>query len=111
MKLYIAGPMSGLPAFNYPAFHMAEAHLQALGYDTLNPARNPKRDSWEGYMKAAIAQVVQSDGIAFLAGSHASEGARLELFLAGRLGIPIRPLAEWPALNTWAEDHREEMGV
>lgn len=95
MRLYIAGPMSGLPEFNYPAFFDAESDLTAFGYKTLNPARNPKQDCWEGYMKAAIAQVVQADGIAFLPGSHASEGARLELFLAGRLGIPIKPLAEW----------------
>jgi len=57
MKIYIAGPMSGLPEFNYPAFHAADAELRALGHETLNPANNPECDSWEGYMRAAIAQV------------------------------------------------------
>lgn len=95
MRLYIAGPMSGLPDFNYPAFHAAEARLRAAGYETLNPANNGERDSWEGYMRAAIAQVVQADGIAYLPGSYGSRGARLELRLAEELGMKTAPLDSW----------------
>lgn len=95
MKLYIAGPMSGLPEFNYPAFHAAEAQLQAAGYETLNPATNGEKDSWADYMRAGIAQVIQADGIAFLPGSDGSRGARVELNLAGILGMAVKPLAEW----------------
>ncbi|MDQ5860685.1 MAG: DUF4406 domain-containing protein [Actinomycetota bacterium] len=87
--------MSGLPDFNYPAFYDAESQLCAFGYDTLNPARNPEQDSWEGYMREAIAQVVQADGIAFLPGSKDSRGARLELNLAEVLRMDVRPLHEW----------------
>lgn len=95
MKLYIAGPMSGLPDFNYPAFHAAEAQLQAAGYETLNPASNGEKDSWEDYMRAAIAQVIQADGIAYLPGSYKSRGARLELRLAEDLRIKIGALDAW----------------
>lgn len=95
MRLYIAGPMSGLPDYNYPAFHAAEAGLRAAGHETLNPATNPEQDSWEGYMRAAIAQVIQAEAIAFLPGSHNSRGARLELNLADALGMEARPLNEW----------------
>lgn len=95
MKLYIAGPMSGLPEYNYPAFHAAEARLKAAGYETLNPATNPECDSWEGYMRAAIAQVVQADGIAYLPGSYSSRGARLELRLAEELRMKTAPLDSW----------------
>jgi len=94
-KLYIAGPMSGLPEFNYPAFHAADAQLRAAGYETLNPATNGEKDSWEDYMRAGIAQVIQADGIAFLPGSHGSRGARVELNLAGVLGMEVKPLDEW----------------
>jgi hypothetical protein len=94
-KIYIAGPMSGLPEYNYPAFHAADADLTALGYETLNPATNPAQDSWEGYMRAAIAQVIQAEAIAFLPGAHQSRGARLELAIASALGMDVRPLAGW----------------
>lgn len=97
MKLYIAGPMSGLPSFNYPAFYVAEGHLTASGYGVLNPARNDKQESWEGYMRAAIAQVIQADGVAFLPGSETSRGAQLELTIAKALGIEAKPVHEWVA--------------
>lgn len=96
-KLYIAGPMSGLPEFNYPAFHAAEAQLQAAGYETLNPATNAKPDpeTWEGYMRAAIGQVIQADGIAFLPGAAGSRGARIEMKLGWDLSLDVRPLHGW----------------
>ena len=37
-RIYVAGPMSGLPAFNFPAFHEAAADLRACGFDVVNPA-------------------------------------------------------------------------
>lgn len=87
--------MSGLPDFNYPAFHAAEAQLKAAGYDTLNPATNGEKDSWEDYMRAAIAQVIQADGIAYLPGAYKSRGARLELHLAEELRMRIGALDAW----------------
>lgn len=95
MKIYIAGPMSGLPEYNYPAFHAAASELAALGHEVLNPATNPEQSSWEGYMRAAIAQVIQADAIAYLPGSYESRGARLELEIAGELGMEAKPLYEW----------------
>ena len=94
-KIYIAGPMSGLPEWNYPAFHAADVKLSAMGHETLNPANNPAEDCWEGYMRAAIKQVILAEGIAYLPGSGASRGARLELHIAGELGLDVRPLGEW----------------
>jgi hypothetical protein len=96
-KLYIAGPMSGLPDYNYPAFHAAEAELQSAGYETLNPANNPKPEpeTWEGYMRLALAQVIAADGIAYLPNSGKSRGALLELHVAAELDMPAKPIAEW----------------
>jgi len=97
MKLYIAGPMSGLPEYNYPAFYEAEGRLAARGYDTLNPARNPvpNPETWEGYMRLALAQVIAADGIAYLPGSGESRGAKLELHVAAELGVEAKPVDEW----------------
>lgn len=38
MKLYIAGPMTGLPDLDFPAFHEAAAKLRAQGHEVINPA-------------------------------------------------------------------------
>lgn len=38
-KIYIAGPMSGYPEFNFPAFFAAEDKLAADGWQVFNPAR------------------------------------------------------------------------
>lgn len=44
-RIYIAGPMSGLPEFNYPAFNRAAAVLRAQGHHVENPAENPARQA------------------------------------------------------------------
>lgn len=40
MTTYIAGPMSGIPDFNYPMFHRVAKHLRDRGVDVRNPAEN-----------------------------------------------------------------------
>lgn len=95
MKLYIAGPMSGYPDFNYGAFHAAETRLVNHGYDVLNPATNPECDSWDGYMRAAIAQVIQADGIAVLTDWQMSAGAALEVHIAHSLRVPVLSVSRW----------------
>lgn len=90
IKLYLAGPMSGLPDMNYPEFNHVAKLLRAKGYEVLNPAENPEPPckSWAGYMKLGIAQLVQCDGVALLEDWHKSKGAQIELSIASQLGIP-----------------------
>ncbi len=40
-KIYIAGPMNGLPNFNRDAFNLEAQRLQSLGHVALNPAILP----------------------------------------------------------------------
>jgi hypothetical protein len=56
-RIYIAGKMSGLPDFGYPAFNTEAARLRAMGHHVENPAENPEPPckSWAGYMRLALA--------------------------------------------------------
>lgn len=97
MILYIAGPMTGLPDNNYPAFDRAERRLREMGFDVLNPARNeaPSLPTWENWMRLALAQVIQADGVALLAGWERSRGAKLEVRVAQALGIETFSVDIW----------------
>lgn len=97
MKLYIAGPMSGLPEYNYPAFHEAARELRAAGYEVLNPAESnrPTSDPWHAFMRDAISMLIQCDGVALLDGWEDSRGARVEWNLGKNLGMTRWPVDAW----------------
>jgi hypothetical protein len=38
MKLYLSGPMTGVPEYNWPAFFAAADALKARGHEVVNPA-------------------------------------------------------------------------
>jgi hypothetical protein len=86
MKVYIAGPMSGMgPDYNYPAFHAAAATLRAEGYHVVNPAEQFGGNQslpWRTYLRHAVRQVAKCDAIAVLPGWETSNGARLEAAVA-----------------------------
>lgn len=97
-SLYIAGPMTGLPEHNFPAFNAAEVRLQQVGYSTMNPARHGANDpsmTWSDYMRRDIADLLTVDGIALLDDWEASRGARLEVHIAQQLGIDVRQVSSW----------------
>ena len=95
-RVYLSGPMSGLPEFNYPAFFSAEEVLQNAGYTVENPARNqkPEPETWENYMRLALAQLTTCHCIALLSGWENSRGAQLELFVATTLGLRVLNIPE-----------------
>lgn len=96
--IYIAGPMSGLPGNNYPAFRKAASELRAAGYRVLNPAENRTPDtgtSWEDWLRVSLRQVTHADGVALLPGWENSRGADLEWDVAIRLNIIAMPVEHW----------------
>lgn len=105
MKIYIAGPMTGLPQFNFPAFHSVSAHLRTSGYEVISPAETDPPDvqaaamsspdgtydgggkvgseTW-GDMLARDVKMLADGGIThivFLPDWTRSRGARLEAFV------------------------------
>jgi hypothetical protein len=99
MKLYIAGPMTGLPEFNYPAFNAAEGMLKAAGYEVLNPARQPDGMEYADYLAFALADVFACDGIALLPYWDESPGANAEVALADALKKDASELGVWLTLG------------
>lgn len=102
MKLYVAGPMTGLPDFNYPAFERAEMLLRGAGYEVESPHHNGDGDTskpWQWYVRAALAQMLRCDGVALLPGWEKSRGANLEHFIACTLDMPCRDVVSWLLLT------------
>jgi hypothetical protein len=93
-KVYVCGPMSGIPDFNRPAFNEAARLLRNQGYEVVNPAEFQQNGSWEAMMKHAIAQLLTCDRISLLDGWNKSRGAKLEVHIAREVGIKIETLLE-----------------
>ena len=95
--VYISGPMSGHPDFNYPAFNRAADRISAMGYAVENPADNPEPacKSWAGYMRLALAQLVRCDISVRLPGWEGSRGAVIENDIAQMLGMEVVDLHEF----------------
>jgi len=91
--IYIAGPMSGMPDLNFPAFHAEAGRLRARGFVVVNPAEiNPDKSMpWHDCMLRDIAELVKCHAIRLLPGWESSSGARIEEIIALHLGLTVFP--------------------
>lgn len=104
MKTYIAGPMRGYPAFNFPAFNAAATYRRALGDVVFNPAEQdrskygdltPENADDKGFdLRDALAVDLDwiarnADAVYLLDGWENSTGAKAEKALAEALGLEI----------------------
>jgi len=111
MKYYLAGPMRGIPEFNFPAFNAAAEKLRAEGHFVFNPAERDnerhgtdisKGNATGCEVKAAadhgfnlrealgddLAFICrEADAIALLPGWEKSKGANAERATAVALGL------------------------
>jgi len=96
-KLYIAGPMTGLPEFNYPAFDAAAQQLRQAGYQVVNPAEDglPLDAPWDHHLRLAIARLMGCQAVATLPGWRNSKGARLEVHNAIEVGMHVASVDAW----------------
>ncbi len=95
-RVYISGPMTGLPLLNKPAFTAAARELREAGYEVVNPAELDLGEgaSWEAYMRHDIRALCDCDILALLPGWMDSKGAHLEVHIAHRIGLKLYTVAE-----------------
>lgn len=123
-KLYIAGPMRGIPEFNFPAFDVATDLLATAGHYPINPADHDRANGFNprgmtGHEDLAelgfslpdaltwdLQQVAEADGVAVLEGWEKSKGARAEVATALALGKLVATVTEW----TYPEGQRTYIG-
>jgi hypothetical protein len=91
MKLYISGPMTGLPDYNKPAFNAEAARLRAMGFEVVNPAEVELAwgATWLDYMRVDLNLLMDCDGVVLLPGWSKSRGAAVEHGLARSLELQI----------------------
>lgn len=90
--LYLAGPMTGLPEFNYPLFHRTAKAWREAGYHVLSPAENYGGDTSltrAAYLRADMPMVLRANALIVLPGWEGSRGARHEVLTAQLMGRPI----------------------
>lgn len=93
MKVYLSGKITGEP--NYKRlFAQAEIEVK-IGIDKYAEVVNPcsvelsEEATWRDYMKADIKLLTDCDIVFMLKNWKHSKGARIEHFIAKKLGIPI----------------------
>ncbi len=110
-RAYIAGPMRGLPNFNFARFDEAAERWREAGYGVVNPADHdrqvyPDIAEWPGFAKGDPAkcpefdlraallwdlnEISTCDVLVLLPGYSTSSGARCEVAFAEALGITVR---------------------
>ena len=107
MRVYILGPMRGIPLYNFPAFDIAADQLRLLGHVPVSPTDldravgfNPYAlpESWDwttipqpltlkGIVAQDIAALLSCQGYLRLPNWEASIGARAEYGVAVWLGL------------------------
>ena len=110
MKVYICGPMTGIPQFNIPLFDKVAAHVREMGFEVVSPAEldNPETraaslaskdgapgtgssngETWGDFLARDVKLLADTGikGFVLLPGWQRSRGARLEVFVGLLCGI------------------------
>jgi len=120
--IYVAGPMRGIPDFNFPAFDEAARKLRELGWTVFSPADNDRANGFDpvgmgytGYehpagfdlcaaLKWDLCKVLEVDAIYLLPGWLGSRGAQAEYHTALAAGKDV-----YTFLEGYPAPHHEEV--
>jgi len=100
-KVYLAGPMSGIPDLNYMAFTQAAFTLRSWGYEVFNPIEEDlkewgtmeeviKKANYKDCLRKDLNWILdKADILAILPNWEKSKGVAVERDLAIALGLEI----------------------
>lgn len=97
MKYYLAGPMTGIENYNFPAFEEAARQLRERNLEILSPHEIDHGETQETrgsldyktYIKAGLDLLLSCDAIILLPGWYNSRGCIMETSIANTLEYPI----------------------
>ena len=107
-RVYLAGPMHGIPEYNFPAFDAAAKEWRRAGWEVVSPAEldrvnhvheftNPLPENFlREAMKRDLAALCDCQAIALLPGWEKSRGVEVELKLATLLKLQVFDTKEPP---------------
>lgn len=117
MKLYLVGPMSGIPGFNYPAFIAAAAYFRGEGFEVQSPTDLDSPETlaaamaspdgridepvngvtYEEFVAASIARILtwKPDALVALPGWSTSSGTEKEIRVARSLDIKFFEIGDY----------------
>lgn len=96
--IYLSGPMTGLPDFNYPKFNEVAASLRAMGHIVYNPAEFPHHGEFpirEAFAEYTAFICNRADTIVLLEGWEKSLGVSAELALAKNCKLEVIHINEF----------------
>lgn len=94
-RIYLSGPMKGLPDHNVPAFNRAAETLRALGHEVMNPGehQNEARCDLKPVFLSYCEYIIhKADMLVILPGWENSKGVAAEKALAEVFNLEIRYL-------------------
>ena len=94
MKVYVVGPVTGMPGLNAEAFEEAQRSIEEAGDRCIIPHDFVPADAThERAMRMSVGFIVRgAEAVAALPGWERSEGASLEVAVARACGIPVMTL-------------------
>lgn len=99
--VYLSGPMTGKPGWNFDAFLRAATFWEVRGFEVLSPAQadldegfDPRKGNVHPkglryYLPRDIQMIAKADMIVMLPGWEGSKGANIEYLVAKAMGLDV----------------------